>query len=465
MTYDAWMPPPEPDAAPVEQVAPLAPVCLAPPSETGAMLDEVRAWLSRFICTMHDADLDLLTLWAAHTHLCVETYTTPRLVLDSPVPGAGKTTTLEHLERLCLYPVQIASLSSPALLSRMLDAGMRTVLIDEADRSLRPDKEGVAELLAVLNSGYKRGGTRPVLTPTKDGWTVSEMPTYAPVVMAGNNPQLPEDTRSRSIRVLLLPDLSGRVDESDWELIDEDARQLGGRLADWADRVRDDVRLSRPPLPEGITGRARERWSPLKRVAAAAGGRWPAAVDALALHDKEQIEMDRDDGMIRDRPAVVLLKHLHELWPDGETFYPTSRVCRELAELHPDDWGTGSPFGKPVTAQRLGRMLATSYAVNSHRLDREGPRGYTRASLEPVWRRMGVLGEDAPVTPDPPKQTGASGAACATGAPDNGATHTPSAESGTVSAACATCSEPLDQATILTGATTCTTCELAELLR
>jgi hypothetical protein len=66
----------------------------------------------------------------------------------------------------------MASLSSPALLTRVLDAGMRTVLIDEADRSLNPDKDGVGELLAVLNSGYKRGGTRPVLTPAKGGdWT------------------------------------------------------------------------------------------------------------------------------------------------------------------------------------------------------------------------------------------------------------------------------------------------------
>jgi len=412
---------PEPPAitaetAPVEQPAPLAPVSEGHPPETGAVLDDVREWLGRFICTMHDADLDLLALWAAHTHLCVETYTTPRLILDSPVPGSGKTTTLEHLERLSHHPVQAASLSSPALLARMLHKGMRTILIDEADRSLNPDKDGVGELLAVLNSGYKRGATRPVLMPTKDGWDAVEMPTYSPVVMAGNNPQLPEDTRSRAIRVLLLPDLSGRVDESDWELIDDQARKLGARLAAWADQVRDDVRLNRPPLPEGITGRARERWSPLKRVASVAGGRWPEVVDALALHDKEQTEMDRDDGMIRDRPAVVLLRHLFDLWPEGGTFYPTAALCRDLAELYPDEWGHGSPFGKPITAQRLGRMLASSYGVNSHRLDREGPRGYTRASLEPVWRRMGIAPEVAPVAAPPPRETGASGASGGTGA-------------------------------------------------
>jgi hypothetical protein len=376
--------------------------------------------LERFICTMHDRDLDLLALWAAHTHLVMETYTTPRLVIDSPVPGSGKTTVLEHLERLCPRPVQMASLSSPALLTRMLSAGMRTVLIDEADRSLSPDKEGVGELLAVLNSGYKRGGTRPVLTPAKGGdWKVSEMPTYSPVVMAGNSPRLPEDTLSRTIRVLLLPDLEGRVEESDWELLDQAARDLGEHLAAWAEGVRDEVRTTRPDLPDGIKGRARERWGPLKRVAEATGGRWPDVVDALALHDKEQQDMDREDGMVRDRPAVVLLKHLHTLWHEGEAFMPTASIVSALVNTYPEEWGLGSPFGKPLTAQRFGKMLAGSYAINSTRLDRTGPRGYAFAALLPVWRRMGTVSPErhpAPVATEPPEVTGASGASGSSGA-------------------------------------------------
>jgi len=296
--------------APVEPPAPVAPVRPGPPRGTGATpLDAVRDHLGTYISTMRDSDLDLLALWSAHTHLVMETYTTPRLMIDSPVPGSGKTTVLEHLERLCHHPVQMASLSSPALLTRMLDAGMRTILIDEADRSLSPDLPATAELLAILNSGYKRGGTRPVLVPTKDGWNVSEMPTYSPVALAGNNPRLPEDTLSRTLRVILLPDLSGQVQESDWELLDADARALGQGLAAWAESVRDAVRTNRPPLPPGITGRARERWSPLMRVAVAAGGRWPAVVEGLALDDREQQEMNREDGMVRDRPAVLLLTH------------------------------------------------------------------------------------------------------------------------------------------------------------
>lgn len=362
-------------------------------TKTGHVLDEVRDWFGRFVCTMDDADLDLLALWAVHTHLCLETYTTPRLILDSPVPGSGKTTTLEHLERLCLHPVQMASLSSPALLTRMLDAGLRTVLIDEVDRSLNPDKDGVAELLAVLNSGYKRGGTRPVLVPTKDGWAPREMPTFCPVVMAGNSPNLPEDTKSRSIRVLLMPDIDGTAEESDWELIDAEARELGTRIVVWAETVRDEVRTCRPPLPEGIKGRARERWSPLKRVATVAGGRWPSVVDAMATKDVDRITLEREDGIVQQRPHVTLLGHLHEVWPAGAPFISTVDVIELLVSRHLDMWGDGSPYGKRLTAQRMGRMLVNAYNIHSDRQalpDGGKVRGYRRTTLAAAFRRFGM---------------------------------------------------------------------------
>lgn len=246
------------------------------------LLERVAAHFRRYVVTVTDADHDLLALWAIHTHVAQQTYTTPRLQIDSPMPGSGKTTCLEHLARLSLSAVQAASLSSPALLTRMLDGGPRTILIDEADRSLNPEKEGVAELFAVLNSGYKRGATRPVLVPGKGGeWVAKEMPTFAPVAIAGNNPNLPDDTRSRIIRVLLLPDLDGRAEESDWELIEDDTEELADEVRGWIEQIRDGIRECRPPLPEGITGRLRECWSPLRRVAEMAGGRWPAVVDAL----------------------------------------------------------------------------------------------------------------------------------------------------------------------------------------
>ncbi len=360
-------------------------------SGTGTELDEVRIWLERFICTVSDDDLDLLALWAAHTWVCFETYTTPRLILDSAVPGSGKTTVLEHLDRLCLHPIQMASLSSPALLTRMLESGMRTILIDEADRSLASDKDGVGELLAVLNSGYKRGGTRPVLVPTKGGgWDVREMPTFAPVAMAGNNPNLPDDTKSRSIRVLLLPDVDGRIEDSDWEEHDAAARAHGESLHLWADSVRDEIRAHKAHLPDGCRGRAKERWGPLKRVADAAGGRWPAVVDRLAVLDVRRIESEREEGIVQQRPAVVLLAHLHEVFGPDEHFIPTEILITRLVLAHPEVWGSESSFGKRLTPQRLGKMLVSAYNIHSDRLSATGPRGYLRASLRTAFRRFGL---------------------------------------------------------------------------
>lgn len=49
----------------------------------GVGLDDARRWLGRFISVMDTGDLDLWALWAAHTYLAHETYSTPRLQIDS----------------------------------------------------------------------------------------------------------------------------------------------------------------------------------------------------------------------------------------------------------------------------------------------------------------------------------------------------------------------------------------------
>lgn len=423
-----------------------------PTPDGDRLLTEVRDWFGRYLKTVTPSDLDLLTLWAVHTHVAFECFMTPRLLIDSPVPGSGKTTCLEHLSRLAMNPVQMASVSSPAMLTRMLEAGPRTLLIDEADRSLSKDKDGVGDLLAVLNSGYKRGAKRPVLVPDgSNGWIAREMSTFAPVAMAGNNPQLPEDTRQRAIRVLLLPDHEGSVEESDWELIEDDAADLGARIAAWAEENRDAIRETRPPMPDGIKGRLREKWHPLKRVAVIAGGRWADVVDALALHDLDQAQMDQDDGMITKRPHVLLLEHLAEVWPQGETFAATADLVPALISSHPETWGSESPYGKALTPQRFGRMLATSYKVNSQRQpDRDRERGYSLNTLGTVWRSMGVT---------PPLGTGQIGQTGQTGRDSSGSS-TSSGPSGSRERgrACRDCGQPLDRISIAEGHNACPNC-------
>lgn len=355
------------------------------------VLDAVEAWFGRFIAVTDVSDLQLLALWTVSTHLAIELYTTPRLQLDSTMPGSGKTTGLDHLSRLAKSPVQAATVSSPALIPRLLENGVRTILLDEVDRSLRPDKPGVADLIGILNSGYRRGATRPVLVPTKGGgWEVREMPTFSPVAMAGNSPNLPDDTRSRLIRILLMPDLDGTVEDSDWETIEDDADALRRRVEEFADGVRDTVRGMPVDLPPGCIGRSKEKWRPLKRVAVVAGGRWPDLVDQLIMRSLAEDAHERDAGLRNLPPGMVLLTDLRAVWPDEDDFVPTGDLVARLIKHNPEFWGPASPFGKALTEKRFGQLAMQAGRITSQRLGGRGRRGYLRAHLVPVWTRLRI---------------------------------------------------------------------------
>lgn len=369
-------------------------------------LNRLDDWFARFIRATTVEDIHLLSLWAAHTYVCMETYSSPRLQLDSVMPGSGKTTVLEHLHRFTYNPVQAASLSSPALLARMIDKGIRTILIDEVDRSLDPKKPGTEDLIAILNSGYKRGATRPVLVPSKGGeWDVKEMPTYSPVAMAGNAPHLPDDTRSRCIRVLLMPDLNGTVEASDWEDLEESAMELKTELQTVMDGSRDLVKAARPELPEGCTGRMREKWNPLARIAAVAGGEWPEIVNELIRRDMKELEMERDDGLANMPPRMHLIHDLAGIWHEGEQFIPTAQIIGRLQTDHPDRWGINAVTGKKLTPQGMGRMLSQMKVYAGK--DSSDTRGYFRNAIQPVWRRFNITPQSEPSKASEPSEPSA----------------------------------------------------------
>lgn len=375
------------------------------------VLDKVDGWLSRFIRTTSVEDIHLITIWAAHTYVVEETYTTPRLQIDSVMPESGKTTVLEHLQRLAWKPLSASSISSDALLPRVLDRGVRTILIDEADRSLDPKDPIMKDVIAIINTGYKRGGSRPVLIKDEDGnWTDREMSTYAPVALAGNNPSLPDDTRSRCIRVLLMPDFEGVVEDSDWEDIEEDADHLQIELMESMEAAREDIRSARPELPAECKGRMREKWRPLARVAAVAGGRWPAIVNTLIQRDLEEREMERAEGLQNLPLRVHLIKDLAAVWRSGELFVASTELVSRLALEAPTRWGLESQKG--LTVQGMGRMLMQGYKISS---DREATgarrRGYFHSQFVEPWRRFQVrpphIKPDEPDKLDELDQTGA----------------------------------------------------------
>jgi hypothetical protein len=323
--------------------------------------------------------------------------TTPRLLLDSPVPESGKTTLLDHLERLCREPLKIGSAASPALLARCLEDGPRTLLLDEEDRTLNPKEPGTNDRLAILNTGYKRGGNRPVLVAEGSKWVVTVMPTFAPVAIVGNTPQLPDDTRSRCIEVRLLPALGEEIEDSDWEEIEPDAELLREAILQAVEALGDQVSSHRPTLPAGCKHRNREKWLPLKRVAAQAGPDWEHRADALIEADLYHQKETKEAGMHNKRPPVLLAEHLSDYYLGGPAFSPTEEVLAWLIDAHPEAWSSESGFGKNLTPQRLGQMLSRSYGITSQRPDQK--RGYNQNQFSQVWQSLGIRQPAEPVGP------------------------------------------------------------------
>jgi hypothetical protein len=369
-------------------------------------LDQLVGWFNRFIRFTDRDDVNILALWTVHTHLAHALYTSPRLMIDSIMPGSGKTTVLDHLQRVCQNPIHAAVLTSSAQLTRMLDAAPRTILLDEVDRSLNADRPGVADLIAVLNAGYRVGATRPVLVQTANGnWESKEMPTFAAVAMAGNSPRLPSDTVSRSIRILLMPDLDGTVEDSDWELIEGDAKDLQETIASWAESAREQVKGLVVELPEGCISRSKEKWRPLKRIAVVADGAWPEITDRLIKRSLAEDVAEHEAGLTALPVGMVMLTDLHTVWPDGETFVATRTLVSKLIAHNPEYWGQNSSWGKALTDTRFGQIVMRASKMTSVRVGGRGPRGFSRSQLEPVWRRLGIdpsTGTGAPSQPGAP---------------------------------------------------------------
>ena len=173
--------------------------------------------------------------------------------------------------------------------------------------------------------------------------------------------------------------------------------------------MREHTRETPGELPAGCTGRFREKWRPLKRVAELAeyhteGHEWKDVVDAMVTRDLEEAEEERRAGLRQQPPGLVLMCDLYEIWPTGEgeqpkVFVPTGELIELLLKHNPNYWDASITAQRSrLSPTRLGRMIrqatkATSTAADttSHRPGGGGsPRGYYRTQFERVWKKLRV---------------------------------------------------------------------------
>jgi hypothetical protein len=339
------------------------------------LLDEISAFITRFVAFPTGHDLAAVTLWAAHAHVVGTFDSTPRLALLSPEPGSGKTRTLEILDLLVLRPMHALS-ASPAAVFRSIEARRPTLLFDEVDAIWnRRGDDGSEDLRAMLNAGHRRGAAIPrCVGPTHE---VVDFPVFAAVALAGLG-DLPDTIMSRSVVIRMRRRLNTEtVEPYRARLHEPQGHILRDRLAAWAEMI--DGQLPYPDMPDGVTDRPADVWEPLLQVADAAEGDWPSRARAACVAIVES-------GTARAASlGIRLLRDLKTVF-SHEDKLSTKTILDRLCGLEESPWGNLG--GRELDDRKLASLLG-EYGITSTKI-RTGEstaRGYRVEDLYDSWQR------------------------------------------------------------------------------
>jgi hypothetical protein len=354
------------------------------PVESGAeLLDDLARFYRRFLIFGSEHLQYVLALWSLHTW-CLGAFTiTPRLNVSSPEKRSGKSRVIEVASCVSSRPEMVV-LPSASSIFRLTEATRPTWLLDEMDNLLGASEEARAALLAIVNSGYRKGATVPRTEKVGDKFAVSRFRIFAPVAMAGLG-DLPDTTADRSITIPMERKLvTERTERFHIERTFAAAAGLRRRSAAWARRNAEALANGEPDIPSQLDDRAAECWEPLLTIAELAAGDWPNRARAAA------VALSGPDRKGAESLGVRLLADLRMLWrgQQWEERVRTATICVELARLDESEWRRYRD-GLPIDGSGLARLLRR-YDVHSKPLrvdDAGGLKGYVRSDLEPVWAR------------------------------------------------------------------------------
>mgnify|MGYP001157749641 CR=1 FL=1 len=342
------------------------------------ILNDVAAFMGRFVAYPNEAAHVAHVLWVAHTHFMDAWETTPRLAFLSPEPGSGKTRALEITELLVPRPISAVN-CSPAALFRLVgdEDGLPTVLFDEIDTVFGPAARENEELRGLLNAGYRRGAKTYRCVVVGKKVETEAIEAFAPVALAGLG-DLPDTIMTRAVVIRMRRRAPGeRVEPYRRRFHRPEGEELRDQLVGWADSV--DLSTAIPELPDGIEDRDADVWEPLIAVADAAGGSWPerarkAAVELVAAAKERAPTL-----------GTMLLADIRTAFGNDEVLATESLLLR-LTGMEEAPWG--DIRGKPLDARGLARRLS-AYGIKPRviRIGTATPRGYAKADFLDAWGR------------------------------------------------------------------------------
>ncbi|HWY53077.1 MAG TPA: DUF3631 domain-containing protein [Terriglobales bacterium] len=344
------------------------------------VLDEIAAFVQRFV-VLGRSELLIISLWIAHSWAIEASETTPYLAVTSAEMRSGKTRLLEILDLLVRKPWQTGRVSA-AVLARKIESDCPTLLLDEWDATARGNQESAETLRGILNSGYRRSGKVSVCGPKAADYKPTDFRVFCPKVIAGIG-KLPETIADRAIPIRLKRKAPGeKVDRFRAKLVLSYASSLKARLVSWVNAHLEELKESRPALPEFLSDRQQDGAEPLLAIADAAGGDWPSRA-RIAL-----LEIYSSCSAADESLGVSLLSDIRNIFYEKDAAdLPSKELADALSKIEGRPWPAWDHSG-PITPNALARLLAPfDIFPRNLRIGRSVVKGYKQVCFSESWSR------------------------------------------------------------------------------
>lgn len=343
------------------------------PVDGGELLNSIEKIIDNHIACEPQTRI-ATALWILFTWSIDASQIAPIACITAPEKRCGKTQLLTLIGDLCYKPLPTLSISSAATY-RSIEEWKPTLLIDEADTFLKENEE----MRGVINAGHSRKNAFVIRCEGDDN-KPTRFGVYCAKAISGIG-HLPETIKDRSIILELRRKLPSEhkqrlrhADESEWHMIKRQCLR-------WVNDNFEDIKLTRPQLPEQLHDRAQDNWEILFILAQLAGNEWLEKANKAAL---------LIDGAGGESPSIneQLLGDIQKIFQqhDHKNMFSFGLVDALNADEE-NIWITWNR-GKPITQNQLAtRLKYFSIKSKDVRIGSSVKKGYELSQFSDAFNR------------------------------------------------------------------------------
>ncbi len=366
-------------------------------------LDLIENWLRKYLILPNIHCVTAILLWLVHTRFMDEAAVTPRLLLQSPEPSAGKSTLLQILSLLCSPAPhgRIRGSVSAAVLARSArknkdgnvtvetwGADLPPMFIDEVDKKYRSKDTEDVRTTEILNAGFSPGAVYERMGG-KNNTEIETFPIFGAVAMSGiNTAAIPRALETRCIVIPMdkaTPEERKRLKKFRQRYVLDEYKPLRDGLDELAQEIAGKIRPEDVTFPAGMEARDEDMWEILLAIANAIG--WTERAEAAAAwFSAQRAEATEESAgiLLLTKAAEVLTDHGGKLKPD--------KLRIELFNREGSPWGD-----QGLTINQLKTALKR-YGIKPKtiRLPEGSAKGYHVDQFEDVLlrHRCGLLAKN-----------------------------------------------------------------------